>query len=298
MQGEGKTSTTGMALDGIFRVSDLMGELQKIRLHGLDTGSPTGWGNLNELYKVKKGMMTIVTGMPTCGKSEFIDALMVNLAQSENWKFAIFSPENYPISLHVIKLMEKFIGKQFKDERYPALAMTETQIANGIEFVSDKFTWMYPDYTEKINLDLILEKTEIIMKQSGVDGLVIDPWNELEHDRNGKSETDYISECLTKLRRFTRKHNIKTWLVAHPQKMTKNKEGKYDVPNPYDISGSAHWRNKADFCLCAHRDNMTIDEVDIYVQKVKFKHLGKPGKAHFRYEWYSGRFEEDGHGNL
>lgn len=226
-----------MALDGIYRVTDLMDELHKIKLHGLETGASTGWKNLDEFYRVKKGMMSIVTGIPQCGKSEFIDALLVNLAQLQNWSFAIFSPENYPISLHVIKLMEKFIGKKFKDDRYAYLSMNEEQMVSGIDFIGEHFTWIYPDYTEKINLDLILGKTEIILKQSGIEGLVIDPWNELEHDRNGKSETDYISECLTKLRRFTRKHNIKTWLVAHPQKMIKNKDGKYDVPNPYDISG-------------------------------------------------------------
>jgi twinkle protein len=141
-------------------------------------------------------------------------------------------------------------------------------------------------------LELILEKAEIIQEDTGLDGLVIDPWNELEHDRNGKSETDYISECLTKLRRFTRRTQIHTWLIAHPQKMLKNKEGKYDVPTPYDISGSAHWRNKADFCICVHRDNLTVNEIDVYIQKVKFKHLGKIGRVHFDYEWTTGRFKE------
>jgi twinkle protein len=289
-KGEVRSASAGSTINGIYRVSDIQEELHQIRLQGLDTGVATGWNNLDDLYKVKKGMMTIITGIPQSGKSEFLDALLVNLAELQGWKFAVFSPENYPISLHVIKLAEKHIGKQFMNRLFPTLAMNLMQTETAINFVGNHFTWMYPDYTEKINLDLILAKTSIILEQYGIDGLIIDPWNELEHDRNGKSETDYISECLTKLRRFTREHNIKTWLVAHPQKMIKNKDGKYDVPTPYDISGSAHWRNKADFCICVHRENLTVDEVDVYVQKVKFKHLGKIGKAHFEYDWKSGRF--------
>lgn len=281
-----------MDIDGIFRTSDIMEELHCIRTKGLDTGESTGWAVLDRLYRVKKGMMTIVTGIPQSGKSEFLDALILNLSMMKDWKFALFSPENFPISLHVIKLAEKFKGKEFKNPLFPSLQMSEKDVQEAVEFIGDHFTWIYPDEKEVVSLDLVLQKAEIIKMQSGLDGLVIDPWNELEFNRQGKSETDYISECLTKLRRYTRKHQIKTWLVAHPQKMLKNKDGRYDVPNPYDISGSAHWRNKADFCICAHRDNLTIDEVDIYVQKVKFKHLGKLGKAHFLYDWKSGRFQD------
>ena len=288
---------TSCSIDGIFRVADLTEELVRIKHNGLDCGVSTGWASLDNHYKVKKGMMTIVSGIPQSGKSEFIDALILNLAMMNDWKFAIFSPENYPISLHIIKLIEKMKNKQFNG-KFSAWNMNDAEAHDAINFVGDHFTWIYPDETEKINLELILSKADIIRQQSGLDGLVIDPWNELEHDRNGKSETDYISECLTKLRRFTRKYNIKSWLVAHPQKLTKNKDGKYDVPNPYDISGSSHWRNKADFILCAHRENLQLDNMDLYIQKVKFKHLGKIGMTHFDYDWKSGRFKEPEDANI
>ena len=40
------------------------------------------------------GELTIVTGVPNSGKSEWIDALLVNLNESVGWKFALCSMEN------------------------------------------------------------------------------------------------------------------------------------------------------------------------------------------------------------
>jgi hypothetical protein len=41
------------------------------------------------------------------------------------------------------------------------------------------------------------------------------------------------------------------------------------VPTPYDISGSAHWRNKADNCLTLWRDEKEPDRpVQLHVQKI------------------------------
>ena len=287
-----KTHTTKLDLSGIFRVADIIDDLRDIYKSGLDQGESTGWLKFDSLYRIKKGMMTVVTGIPSSGKSEFVDALATNLAIVKRWKFAVFSPENYPISLHVIKIAEKFIGKQYKSQ-FEQLSMNRGEIKDAIAFCGDHFTWIYPDdEREKVNLETILRKTSVIIEQTGLDGLIIDPWNEIESDRNGKSETDYISECLTKIRRFARKHSIHIWIIAHPQKMQKNKFGSYDPPTPYDISGSAHWRNKADFCICVHRANLLENKVDVYLQKVKFKHLGKPGSFQFNYDWMSGRFSE------
>ena len=39
------------------------------------------------------GELSIVTGIPNSGKSEFIDALMCNLAEMHGWSFALCSME-------------------------------------------------------------------------------------------------------------------------------------------------------------------------------------------------------------
>jgi len=85
----------------------------------------------------------------------------------------------------------------------------------------------------------------------GIRGLVIDPYNELDHQRpSNVSETEYVSQMLTKIKRFAQHYDVATWFVCHPKQMQNWTGG---APNLYDISGSAHFVNKADVGLVVHR---------------------------------------------
>ena len=127
----------------------------------------------------------------------------------------------------------------------------------------------------------------------GIDGLIIDPWNELEMIlRAGETETDYICRSLTNIRRFSRKNNIATFVVAHPAKMFKPQgKDKYDVPTLYNIAGSAHWYNKADNGITIYR-NFDADEIEVHIQKVKFSVHGKIGVVEMKYDNTNGRYCE------
>ena len=117
--------------------------------------------------------------------------------------------------------------------------------------------------------------------------LVIDPWNEMDHYRpSGLSETEYISRILTELRRAAREFKTHLFLVAHPMKLNKGPDGNYPVPRPYDISGSAHWFNKADNCIAIWRDVMNNPQLtQVHVQKVRFNSTGHPGVAELMYDY-------------
>jgi twinkle protein len=107
------------------------------------------------------------------------------------------------------------------------------------------------------------------------------------------SETEFIGKCLRKSRKFARKNDIHLFIIAHPTKLLKNKDGEYPIPELWDVSGSAHWRNKADNGICVHRD-YEKNETVIYVQKIKFKYCGKQGECILKYDLKSGRYYEDG----
>jgi twinkle protein len=64
------------------------------------------------------------------------------------------------------------------------------------------------------------------------------------------------------------------------------------VPKPDMISDSQNWWNKADCCITVFRDFTKPDspEVEIYVQKVRFKHVGKIGVAQLQYNKVTGRY--------
>ncbi len=52
------------------------------------------------------------------------------------------------------------------------------------------------------------------------------------------------------VKRFAQRNDVHVWLVAHPRQLT-DWQGK--APTLYDISGSAHFINKADCGIVVHR---------------------------------------------
>jgi twinkle protein len=277
-------------VEGIFEINDIITQIDALYNRPIHRGELTGWKCLDELYTVRAGEWTLVTGIPSSGKSEWVDALMVNLVKEKQWRFAVFSPENQPLELHFSKLAEKMSDKPFfgKDR------MTQGDLAVAKEYINLYFTFILPA-EEKSTIDGILDLARYVVLKKGIQGLVIDPWNEIDHSRPSTlSETEYISRSLSKIRRFARENTVHIWLVAHPTKLLKNpKTQTYPVPTPYDVAGSAHFRNKADNCIAIHRPGDPDDpQVDIHVQKIRFKIVGKVGMKTLLYDRKTGIYRD------
>lgn len=274
-----------------FEDHDLIAPLTKeLYQCGLQRGSLTGWPSVDRLYTVGLSQWTLVSGFPGSGKSEWVDALMVNLAKRGEWKFAIYSPENHPLQLHYAKIIEKYVGKPFSYGPTPRLDPEELE--DALNWMRGKFFFAKPD---KPNIFAILEEaSKAVSFGSWKLGVVIDPWNHLEHHRNiGMSETEYVSCVLSEVIRWVREMNCHLWLVAHPSKLQKDRDGKLPIPTPHDISGSAHFWNKADNCVTVWRDQKEQSQsVEIHVQKIRFKHIGHIGAAELLYDRVTGRYYE------
>ena len=258
---------------------------------GLPKGSSSGWPSIDEIYRVGLGQWTLLTGLPGSGKSEFLDAMMVNLAKRESWKFMIYSPENWPLQLHVSHIVEKYLGKAFNPG--PTARLNEDDLDDALAWMKAKFWFAKPERPEMAS---ILKEAEKGISGGGSWklGVVIDPWNQLEHYRPaGMTETEYVSQTLTWIIEWVRAANCHLWLVAHPSKLQKTKEGKLPIPTPHDVAGSAHFWSKADNCICIHRDQSAgSQEVEVHVQKVRFRHIGHVGLATLRYDRVTGRYHE------
>ena len=271
-------------LEGIFTASDVKDELLSLFENGLQQGATLKMGILDYLLSLETGRLMIVTGIPGDGKSEFLDEMAVRLSLFYDWRCAWFSPENFPVTLHHPKLMEKLIGKRFKKG-----TMTPMEFEAAVRYLSRNFFDILPE--EGYRVDTILEKAEALVRRKGIRVFILDPYNCLEHQiPSGQSETQYISEFLEKLRSFAHRRQVLVVLAAHPTKMKKDPiSGKYPVPTMYDVSGSAAFFNKADFGIAIERDR-TKEVTRVHVQKVKFRHLGYPGVASFKYNTHNGRF--------
>ena len=224
-------------VSGVYELTDVEDRFDLLYEFGLQGGSKTGWPSLDVHYTVQTGQWTLVTGIPGHGKSSWLDALLVNLAQYQGWKFGLFSPENQPIERHYASLMEKVARAPFNEGSTPRLTAKVKDDKKA--WLNDHFKVILPD-DEKGNwsVDGVLSLAKTLVYRFGIKGLVIDPWNELDHSRpGGISETDHISASLTKIRRFARENDVHIWVVAHPAKLNRGQDGKYPVPTMYDISG-------------------------------------------------------------
>jgi len=236
----------------------------------------------DECLRLDRGYLNIVTGVPTHGKSEFVDFLSILLAQQYKWRFVVFSPENYPPAIHFNKLAEKYCRKNMWGAQ-------RSEVDRAIEFVDEHYDFI--DATEE---DLCIETIlGACLSIERPDCMIIDPWNEIELQRPpGTNDSDFTGVCLRKLRKFARKNNICIILVAHPAKMMRNKDsGKYPIPSMYDISGSANFYNKADNGIVVYR-NFDENNVEVHIKKVKYKNYGQLGMVKFNYDVNTGLYTE------
>lgn len=249
---------------------------------GLPEGYRLGVDSLDDLVRFDTSRLITITGVPNYGKSEFVDFITTSLNKRYGLKTAYFSPENQPTSLHLAKLIAKYTGKKLNLDAY-----TSEEIGAAIDYIVENFFFI--NYGRITTLDDILALFVKLIKR-GVKVFVIDPYNKLDSEKNiSEMETEFISKLLDKLCRFAIKHDIMLILVAHPRKMERDRNQGYQIPNAYDINGSAHFFNKSDFVLTVHRD-IPKDEVLIRVSKVKFSHYGKQGDCRLKYDVESGNY--------
>ena len=268
-------------LEGSFTISDMSDDIDDFYLNGLPKGAKTGISEIDRLLSFHEGYITILTGIPSHGKTTLLDFLLVRLLLNEAWAGAFYSPENKPTKLHFSKIAQILIGKSW--DGVNRLSRQELNMVK--EFLDELFWFIKPekDYT----IDTILASVLQLKRRKGIKFFVIDAWNKLEHLEDS---TTYIGRVLDKIAVFCELHQVHCFLVAHPTKMRKEKDGlKYEVPTLYDISGSANFYNKADSGLSVYRDFET-NKTFLNVQKVKFEHWGNTGQIELNYDPISRRY--------
>lgn len=269
-------------IDGVKGVIDLWGAMFDLRHKPPQPGAEIGWENGRGVFNVETGQMTIVTGIPSHGKSTYIDALRVNLFRDYGWPSAVFSPENWPAENHLQNLVSMYCHRDYYE-------LTDDELYNELYAVMGAFFFIQPERDDDMmDVDTILSRAKELVYRNGIKVLVIDPWNEIEHNiPAGQREDQYISIQLAKIRRFARVHDVHVFVIAHPRQLEKNKDGEYPLPTAYDIAGGAMWRNKADNILCVFRPDLQSGAVEVHVQKIRFRRNGKAG-AMMRYVYHVG----------
>jgi len=270
---------------GIVSIESIYTDILDLYENGVKPGLSIEDLEIDKFITWELGRLAIVTGVPGSGKSEFVDYIVSKLNLIHGWKAAYFTPENYPLKYHYRKIHEKYSGRKFEK------ATDTTDFYNIYEHVSDSYHYIMNE--DDMTVESVMKSAKALVSQKGIKVLVIDPYNKLEHQYTSKeNETQYISRFLDVITNFAKFNNVLVFLVAHPRKMTRG-----DIPTLYDISGSANFYNKTDYGFTVDRkkneDNLMINEVDIYWQKIKFKHLGEQGISQLKYNYNNGRFESN-----
>lgn len=253
-------------LRGEVDVETVYDRLQTMYSNGLPKGVKLNFPPIDEMIGWETGRLCILTGIPSHGKSNLLDFINVRLNIVNGWKTAYWSPENFPVELHIANLSEKIIGKKFGIGN-----MSEIEFEAAYEYVKDNFFFINPE--ENTTLDGILAVAKQLVRRRGIKHLVIDPLNALSSFGDDESRTIQIEKMLDVMVRFARKNNILLTLVAHPTKMPEE-NGRMKVPTMYNISGSSTFYDKADYGLVVYR-YFDLKKTQLFVQKMKWRNLGR-----------------------
>ena len=260
-------------------------ELTVLHKAGLPRGYSTGWPLIDQFYTIAPGFWTVITGIPSHGKSAWVDNVMLNLI-SQGWKFIIYSPENQPHALHLAHLIEKFTKRPFRHGYHNRLEPVD--IAEAVGTLDESIRILAFDGGAAFpSINTVMFTAHEILDEwnEGPVGVIVDPWNELDHaPLAGLTETQMINHELMVWRQWIRDHGkqVHGFIIAHPQKPSRGRNGEFTRIGLYDINGSAAWYNKSDGGVIIRR---TTDEfiTEIEVEKCRFRHLGKKGSAFLRF---------------
>jgi twinkle protein len=270
-------------LEGVTTLYDIQDEVKEFVRNGFKPGFQVGLNNFDKIFSTYTGQFITVTGIPSSGKSDFVDQMVVGYNNLYGWKTAFASPENQPTYLHAHKLMRKtWQGMPNVDDIGGDKWREVTDKVNDNYFFIDM---------DRYTLEAVLRKGAELVKRKGIKCLVIDPYNKVR-DTECKSEdvTRYTMEYLTKIEMFAKKYDVLVFIVAHPTKMYKGQDGKMEEPTMYSIKGGGEWYDASYHGLLVHRD-YAAKTTKVKVLKVKFQNLGENGaESFFTWEPKSGSF--------
>ena len=254
-------------VEGIVNIDDIWDNVLNFNDNGIKNYD-IKIGDSKEYINISMGEWSVVTGIPNAGKSDWIDQVCVNLATNQNFRIGMFTPESYPYEAHIKRIANKLNERDCDNDT----------LNNTKDFIKEHFYFVKIDLNN-LSLKSILDKFKQLVFTNGINICVIDPWNMLDHSQ--QKDFTYVGKLLSEITQFCQQTKTHLFLVAHPRKM-ESYEGKYRVPNPYDISQSSDFFNKAYNCITVYRNigQKTIygsDSVSVYVQKVKRKENGKQG---------------------
>ena len=147
-----------------------------------DTISPKHncFGKLKDIFSVMRGQLSVITGIPSHGKSNYSEWHVLNMVNDYDMKASFFSPEHSPMHLHQTNFIQKATGKNFWNNVGDVPRITKEDIARYKEWANEKIYLTGADDGQYPSWDWIFEKFKEQVYSFGIDIFVIDAFNKLE----------------------------------------------------------------------------------------------------------------------
>ena len=287
----------GKPKDVIFG-EDVTNDFLDLYNNGFEKVNGIGVPYLDDHFKPKRKEITLLSGYANLGKSTFFRWYFIMRAILYGEKFCFFAPEDAPAHEFYFDCAEMLMGCNLLPSNRTRPPVEKVLKAH--EFISKHFYFVYPkeiaptpEYIKERFLQMIITQK--------VDGIVIDPFNQLSNDYSKSLGRDkYLETFLSDYSKFAKDNNVLAFIVAHPKTPKKNpKTDNYDCPEVFDIADGTMWANKMDNILIYHRpESFTIPDsslCEFHSKKIRRqKIVGKRGMFSFQYERHLRRFTFDG----
>jgi len=280
-------NSNSIPIDGIYYLEDVFPSMLDSFKKGVELSPTTRFGEMDDYFRWKKGDVNLVVGYGNHGKTFFWLQLMLTKSIYDGWKWAVFSPENFPANDFYDDLVEMYAGKWLGD-------MTEDEYVMACHFINEHIYYVYPD--DEHDLESIHKKFRYLILKKGVDGVLIDPFNQLDKTQKPYERDDqYLSLVLKDVKRFALLNGVSYSIITHPKNPSYKDDKSLPVVDMYDIAGGAMWGNKCDNIVSYYRPNFHINKNDphvtIYIQKIKRKRTGgKLGHFEIQLNWSTKRY--------
>ena len=180
---------TDYPVEGTFTAVDVWDDILDLYRNGdKETIKPKSvdFSEFNDMFSILMGQLTTVTGIPSSGKSNFIEDYVLNLISDyDELKASFFSPEHLPMQKHHEVLAEKVVGKKFGHSQY-GNRMNEAELRKYAEWSKDKIYLTAPEKGELVGWDWLLERFKEQCFKYGCNIFVIDAFNKVK-ERTGRA---------------------------------------------------------------------------------------------------------------
>lgn len=264
-------------------------------------GYVTGFRKLDEHgFRLIRPAFFPVVGPYASGKSVLIRQLVCNLYRLHGWRTLITAFEEKIKPRYVRDLRRHLIGREeidvFGEVQWHPIhpnEFTPEIVAKADATIEDAFRFLRRKRNGTMDADRLIDRIEYGVRVYGVDVVVIDPVNEIDHRvPPGVNKTDYLGEFMMRLKALADDYNLLMIVLAHPSKgnVEKRQNGRLLTLN--DAADTANYGNKADLGWCVWRPTMAPDcPTFLNMDKIKDTEVcGDPTAAKLILDKGMGRF--------